>query len=158
VTARWFPDEMPTPAASAETTGWWEAAVRHRLVVQRCDRCGRTRHPPGPVCPSCRATTAEWHELPGTGTVYTYTVVHQAFVPALADRLPYVVIAVELDGAEGARLVSNLVDADPGEIEVGMPVEVVWEDMGPELALPRFRPVRGAAAAQTGTGRPGGAP
>ena len=140
MTARWFPDEMPVPAANAETAGWWEAAARHRLVVQRCERCGRTRHPPGPVCPSCRSTSAAWAEVPGTGTVYTYTVVRQAFIPALADRLPYTVIAVELDDAGGARMVSNLVDAAPDDVEVGMAVEVVWEDMGPELALPRFRP------------------
>jgi uncharacterized OB-fold protein len=139
MTERWFPDEMPMPAANAETVGWWEAAADHRLVVQRCTECGRTRHPPGPVCPRCRATSAEWSELPGTGMVYTYTVVHQAFIPSLRDRVPYVVIAVELDGADGVRIVSNLVDAEPGAVSVGMPVEVAWEDMGPELAVPRFR-------------------
>ncbi len=37
-------------------------------------------------------------------------------------------------------MVSNLVDAEPEEVAVGLPVDVVWEDMGPELALPRFRP------------------
>ena len=144
MTMRWFPDEMPMPAANAETVGWWEAAAEHRLVVQRCTACGHVRHPPGPLCPRCRATTAQWWESPGTGTVYTYTVVRQAFIPALADRLPYVVIAVELDGTDGARLVSNLVDFEPGAVTVGMAVEVVWEDMGPELAVPRFRPT-GAA-------------
>jgi hypothetical protein len=72
--------------------------------------------------------------------VYTYTIVRQAFIASLQDRIPYVVIAVDLDGADGARLVSNLVDADLDELRVGMPVEVVWEDMGPELAVPRFRP------------------
>jgi uncharacterized OB-fold protein len=146
MTARYFPDEMPTPAASAETVGWWEAAAGHRLVVQRCTDCGRTRHPPGPLCPACRSTSAQWAVLPGTGTVYTFTIVHQAFIPALQDVLPYVVIAVDLDGAGGARLVSNLVDVDPADVAVGMPVEVVWEDMGPELALPRFRPAGAAGA------------
>jgi hypothetical protein len=140
MTARWFPDEMPMPAASAETVGWWEAAADHRLVVQRCSACGRTRHPPGPVCPGCRSTASEWWPVPGTGTVYTFTIVRQAFIASLRDRIPYVVIAVELDDAGGARLVSNLVDAEPDEVTVGMPVEVVWEDMGPELAVPRFRP------------------
>jgi uncharacterized OB-fold protein len=75
--------------------------------------------------------------------VFTFTVVRQAFIAALADRLPYVVIAVELDGAEGAegaRMVSNLIDIDPSDVSIGMAVEVVWEDMGPALALPRFRP------------------
>lgn len=126
------------PAANAETVGWWEAAADHRLVVQRCTACGRTRHPPGPVCPRCRSSASEWSALAGTGTVYTYTVVRQAFIPSLQDMIPYVVIAVELDGADGARMVSNLVDVEVEEVTVGMPVEVVWEDMGPELAVPRF--------------------
>jgi len=139
MTARWFPDEMPMPAANAHTVGWWEAAADHRLVVQRCTQCAHTRHPPGPVCPRCRSTASDWLELPGTGRVYTYTIVRQAFIPSLQDRLPYVVIAVELDGADGVRIVSNLVDAEPGDVAVDMAVEVAWEDMGPELAVPRFR-------------------
>ena len=142
---RWFPDEMPMPASNPDTAGWWEAAAEHRLVVRTCDECGTQRHPPGPVCPNCRSGLAHWAELPGTGTLYTYTVVRQAFVPALADRLPYVVVAVDLDGASGIRLISNLVDTDPSEVEVGMPLEVVWEDMGPGLALPRFRPAVSAS-------------
>ena len=142
---RWFPDEMPTPAANAETAGWWEAAAGHRLVVQRCTACGTTRHPPGPLCPVCRSFASEWMTLPGTGTVYTYTVVHQAFIPALRDTIPYVVVVVELDGGGGTRIVSDLVDAEPADVAVGMPVEVAWEDMGPELALPRFRPATRAA-------------
>jgi uncharacterized protein len=151
VTVRWFPDEMPEPAASAETVGWWEAAAAHRLVVQRCTDCGHTRHPPGPVCPHCRSLASVWFTLPGTGRVYTYTVVRQAFIPSLQDKIPYVVIAVELDGADGVRIVSNLVDAETKEVAVGLPVEVVWEDMGPELAVPRFRPST-ILTTTTGTG------
>jgi hypothetical protein len=138
---RWFPDEMPVPAVNAETNGWWEEASKHRLVVERCTDCGRTRHPPGPVCPNCRSTESEWFRLPGTGTVFTFTVVRQAFIPSLAEKIPYVVVALDLDGADGARMVSNLIDIDPADVSIGMRVEVVWEDMGPELALPRFRPV-----------------
>jgi uncharacterized OB-fold protein len=145
MTARWFPDEMPVPAVNAETIGWWEAAAEHRLVVQRCEACGKTRHPPGPLCPRCRSTASVWSDLPGTGSVFTYTVVRQAFIPSLADRIPYVVIAVELDGADGARIVSNLIDIDPADVSIGMRVDVVWEDMGPRLALPRFAPADGAA-------------
>lgn len=137
---RWFPDEMPSPAANADTAGWWEACLDHRLVVQRCLQCGTTRHPPGPVCPACRSVAAEWAELAGTGTVYTFSVVRQALSPALAGIVPYVVAVVEPDGAGGVRMVSNVVDCDPEEVTVGMAVEVAWEDMSPELSLPRFRP------------------
>jgi uncharacterized OB-fold protein len=137
---RWFPDEMPVPAVNAESNGWWEAAAHHRLVVQRCADCGQTRHPPGPVCPRCRSVASDWFDLPGTGSVFTYTVVRQAFIACLADRIPYVVVALDLDGADGARIVSNLIDIDPSDVSIGMRVEVAWEDMGPDLALPRFRP------------------
>lgn len=135
MTARWFPDSMPLPAANAETLPWWEAAREHRLVAQKCSGCGSMRHPPGPICPECSSADSEWTELAGTGTVYTYTVVHQQFVPA---DVPYVVVAVDLP--EGIRIVSNLVDADPNQLEIGLPVTLVWEDMGPELAMPRFTP------------------
>ena len=151
MTERWFPDEMPMPAANAHTMGWWEAAAAHRLVVQRCTECGRMRHPPGPVCPRCRSVASEWSAVAGTGTVYTYTVVRQAFIASLRDKIPYVVIAVELDGTDGVRMVSNLVDAEPEEVVVGMPVEVVWEDMGPELAIPRFRPDPTVAGGRAGS-------
>lgn len=141
MSGRWFPDDMPTPASDRDTLPWWEAAAAHRLVVQRCTGCGRTRHPPGPTCPACHAFDHEWQELSGRGTVYTYTLVHRAFVPSLAARLPYVVAVIELEGAGGARLLSNLVDVDPAAVRIGMPVAVTWEDMGPGLALPRFRPL-----------------
>jgi uncharacterized OB-fold protein len=134
---RWFPDAMPVPAASRVTLPWWQAAAEHRLVVQVCETCGATRHPPSPRCPRCHSRDATWRDLPGTGTVYTFTVVHQAFLPALADRVPYVVAVVELDGGDGARLVTNIVDVPPTEVQIGDRITVVFEDMGPELALPR---------------------
>jgi uncharacterized protein len=141
---RWFPDSMPLPAASIDTIGWWQAAVEHRLVIQRCDNCGRFRHPPGPVCPHCRNWAASFIDQPGTGTIYTLTRVHQPFLPELA--LPYVIAVIDLDGLEAdtIRLVTNIVDADPDEVAIGARVEVVWEDMGPDLSLPRARLTGGA--------------
>ena len=134
MTDRWFPDTMPLPAANAETLPWWEAARDHRLVAQQCTACDTLRHPPGPVCATCGSTDSDWRELSGRGSIYTYTVVHQQFVPA---EVPYVVVAVELD--EGVRMVSNLVGCAPADAVIGARVELVWEDMSPTLALPRFR-------------------
>jgi hypothetical protein len=80
-------------------------------------------------------------EASGRGTVYSFTVVHRAFVPSLAAKVPYVVAIVALDDIFGIRIVSNLVDVDPPTVRVGLAVELVWEDVGPGLALPRFRAV-----------------
>lgn len=137
---RYFPDSMPPPLADATTLPWWEAAAEHRLVVQRCAACQATRLPPAPVCAECRSADFNWQEVPGAGSVYTFTIVHR---PIAADQqLPFVIAVVALEDAGGVRMISNLVQVDPDEVEVGMPVEVVWEDMSEDLAIPRFRPQR----------------
>lgn len=138
---RFFPDGMPMPLADATSLPWWRAASEHRLVVQRCTGCGHTRHPPAPVCPECRSDAADWLELSGGGEVYSYTIVHR---PLAADQqLPFVIAVIALEGAGGVRMISNLVEVDPAAVAIGMPVELVWEDMSADLAIPRFRPVGG---------------
>src|SRR5262249_32649279 len=135
---RWFPDDMPMPAASRETLPWWEAAATHRLVVQRCTACGRPHHPPGPACPTCHGFDFDWVESAGRGIIYTFTVVHRAFIRSLAAVIPYVVVVVELDDPPGIRLVSNLVETDPAAVRVGLSVRTTWEDVAPGVAIPRF--------------------
>ncbi|TFH25049.1 MAG: Zn-ribbon domain-containing OB-fold protein [Myxococcales bacterium] len=137
---RFFPDGMPQPMADPTTLPWWEAAAAHRLVVQRCTSCGHTRLPPAPICPECRSADSEWKEVSGRGEVYTYTIIHR---PIAADQeLPYVIAVIALEDAGGVRMMSNVVDVNPDDLEVGTPVELVWEDMSADLAIPRFRPVR----------------
>lgn len=140
MSTRYFPDGMPPPLADAITLPFWQAAAEHRLVVQRCTGCGHTRLPPAPVCPECRSADSDWKALSGRGEVYTYTVVHRPL--AANQKLPFVIAVIALEGGGGVRLISNLVEVEPQHVSIGMAVEVVWEDMGPELALPRFRPAR----------------
>ncbi|HIF98423.1 MAG TPA: Zn-ribbon domain-containing OB-fold protein [Myxococcales bacterium] len=137
---RYFPDGMPPPLADPTTLPWWEAAADHRLVVQRCADCQATRLPPAPVCAACRSTEFDWTEVPGAGSVYTFTIVHR---PIAADQqLPFVIAVVALENSGGLRMISNLVEVDPDDVEIGMALEVVWEDMSEDLAIPRFRPQR----------------
>ena len=58
---------------------------------------------------------------------------------AAGQELPYVVAIIALEDAGGVRMISNVVDASPDELEIGLPVELVWEDMSADLAIPRFR-------------------
>jgi len=137
---RFFPDGMPQPLADAISLPFWQAAAEHRLVVQRCAECGRTRLPAAPVCPECRAAGSDWQDVTGRGSVYTYTVVHRPI--AAGQALPFVIAVIALEDAGGVRMISNLVGVDPADVAIGMPVELVWEDMSAELAVPRFRPAR----------------
>jgi len=136
---RFFPDTMPPPMADTTTLPWWQAAAEHRLVVQRCSACGHTRLPPAPVCSECRSDDAQWQEVSGRGEVYTYTLVHRPI--AAEQTLPYVIAVIALEGAGGVRMISNLVGVEPEAVHIGMAVEVVWEDMSEDLAIPRFKPV-----------------
>jgi uncharacterized OB-fold protein len=126
----------PLPEPSELTAGFWDAARREELVVQRCRSCGAFRHYPQVLCPECTSSEWEWAPVSGRGAVHSFTVTHQAFHPAWADRLPYVVATIELD--EGPRMVSDL-DEDPDDVAIGRRVEVFFERVNDEITLPRFR-------------------
>jgi hypothetical protein len=79
-------------------------------------------------------------KVSGRGTVFTWTVFHKVYHPAFSADAPYAVVAVELE--EGPRITSNLVDCPLEDIRIGMPVEVVFDDVTGEITLPKFRPIK----------------
>jgi uncharacterized OB-fold protein len=131
-----FPPGMPLPAITDDTRPFWDACRRRELVIQRCTTCGTFRHLPTPVCWRCRSFAHAWEPVSGRGTIFSWTVVHRAFLPGLEEAVPYTVVVVALDDAPGVRLISNLVDGEP---TIGQPVAVVFEDVAPEVTVPRFR-------------------
>lgn len=130
--------EKPLPRIDEESRGWWEGLARHELWLQRCRDCGTTRSYPRAVCPSCLSSATEWVRARGRGTVYSFTVTHQNQAPGFRGELPYVLAIVELD--EGPRLMTNIVGCAPDAVRIGLPVEVVFEDVTPEVTLAKFRP------------------
>jgi len=130
------PLPFPLPAITDDTRPFWDGCRRRELRVQRCTGCGTLRHPPAPACWKCRGFAHEWIALSGRGTVFTHAVVHRAFLPELASHVPYTIVVVALDDAPGIRLVSNLVEGEP---RIGLPVEVVFEDVSADVTVPRFR-------------------
>jgi len=127
---------FPLPAITDDTRPFWDGCQRRELRVQRCTGCGTLRHPPAPACWRCRGFAHEWIALSGRGTVFSHAVVHRAFLPELASHVPYTVVVVALDDAPGIRLVSNFVEGEP---QIGLPVEVVFEDVSADVTVPRFR-------------------
>jgi hypothetical protein len=128
----------PLPRIDEESRGFWEALARHELYFQRCRDCGTKRLYPRALCTSCLSSATEWVRASGRGTVHTFTVTHQNQAPGFRDELPYVLAVVELE--EGVRLMTNVVGGTPDAVRIGMPVEVVFEDVTPEVTLPKFRP------------------
>ena len=131
----------PEPWVQADAKPFWDAAGEHRLVVPRCTRCATTIWYPKGFCPSCGSTEVEWLEVPGTGTVYSFSVARKG-QGAYRDAAPYVLAYVELDlpdGSPGPRVMTNIVDGSVDDVTVGAAVTVVFHDTERGTALPRFR-------------------
>jgi uncharacterized OB-fold protein len=129
------------PAMSADTAFFWEGAERGELLIQRCTDCKTLRHPPGPGCPSCGSLDWDTVEASGRGTVHSYAVHHYPPIPG--NDVPNVVALVDVE--EGVRILANLTGVEPDAVEIDMPVEVYFEDFGPQterVTLPQWRPLR----------------
>ena len=101
------------PAISPDTEFFWNGLREHKLLIQRCKGCGTLRNPARPMCPNCRSLDWEAIESSGRGTVYSYVMPHEPKFPFF--EYPYIVVLVEL--AEGVRLVSNLCEIDPADVD-----------------------------------------
>ena len=131
----------PLPQVTPLTEPFWKAATEKRLVIQRCRRCGEYVWCPRPACVECGGDQLEWTPVGGRGTVTSFTIIRQ--VAGRGGRgfekdIPYVVAWIDLE--EGPRLVSNVVECPIERVAIGMPVEVVFEEAGPGIFLPKFRP------------------
>jgi uncharacterized OB-fold protein len=137
-----YPVAMRDPYADDTTAPFWEAALEGRLLSSRCTNCGTFQLPPQPRCYNCQHDTFEWVELPGTGTIYTFTVVRHPLAPQLSPVVPYVSGVVELDGTQGAgsRLIVNIVDCDPETVAIGDKVRIIFDKVSDTLAVPRATP------------------
>jgi uncharacterized OB-fold protein len=130
----------PLPLMQGLAKEFYDWCRRGELRFQRCRDCRAWRHVPRELCPACGSWRWEWARASGRGTVFTWTVAARAMHPAFADDVPYAAVVVEME--EGVRLLGRVVDCPPGELAIGMPVEVAFETVAPEIALPRFRRAR----------------
>jgi uncharacterized OB-fold protein len=130
------------PTVSPDSEFFWTGLRENRLLIQRCRGCRALRHPARPMCPACNSLEWDTVESTGRGTVYSYVMPQHPPMPLM--EYPYIVALVELD--ENVRLVSNLRDIAPADVEVGMPVEVFYETFdtldGKDVVLHQFRAVR----------------
>ena len=103
---------------------WRLIPTRYNLVGTECRNCGQKFFPPRNICPTCRRRSQMGRfKFSGKGQVYSYSVVRAA-PTGFEYQVPYVVAVVKLD--EGSMCTAQIVDCDPGEVEVGGRVEVVF--------------------------------
>lgn len=103
----------PIPVFDADTETFWKGCEIGELRIQRCRSCERWLWQPRPICSHCQTSDPVWTPVSGDGFVASWTVMRPPTLPAYADKVPFVVLLVELE--EGVRLIGYLVD-DEGRL------------------------------------------
>jgi len=140
----------PVPIPDAVSEFYWDSAKQGRLSIQGFEGKGLLQHPPSPVPevpgggPPLDQAVPVAVEVSGRGTLFSFTILRQPFHPGFVDARPLMIGLTELDDAPGVRILTNIVDAQPDQLRIGLPMEVVFERRG-EMSLPQFRPARESA-------------
>lgn len=129
----------PIPVIQPWTEGFWKASKQHRLVIQYCSDCQTYIFYPRKYCPECWSSALEWKNACGRAKVFAFTITRDMVEPKFMPDLPYVLALVDLE--EGVRMMTRIVECEPETVEIGMEVEVVFEDITETHALPLFRPI-----------------
>jgi uncharacterized OB-fold protein len=128
--------EFPLPDLDEPLTGpFWRHAQESVLAMPRQADGSWHWYP--------KTTEVEWVPVSGRGTVFSWTEVHQVFLPAFAEQVPFLTGLVALDEDPALRLATRFVDCD--SIEIGQAVEVVFRPLrfptvDGEVLAPCFRP------------------
>jgi uncharacterized OB-fold protein len=131
------PDEVPLPRLEADNRPFWTGGAKGELLIVRCSQCGHYSHPPVPLCRSCGSVNLTPTPVSGRGTVFSFTINRQAFMPAIPP--PYVIAIVELEEQEGLQFMTRIVNCDPEVVRIGMEVRVRFEE-NHEVWVPLFEP------------------
>jgi uncharacterized OB-fold protein len=127
----------PTPKLDDENRFFWTSGADGKLRFMHCDACDYYIHPPTPICPKCLSKNVEPKAVSGAGTVRTFTLNHQPFMPGVAT--PYAIAVVNIAEQDDLNLTTNIVDIPPEEVKFDMPVQVTFETHG-EVHVPLFKP------------------
>jgi uncharacterized OB-fold protein len=110
--------------------------------VQRCRACRGWQWGPEWICHRCLSFDLDWTTVAPHGHIYSWERAWHPVHPALRGQRPYVVVLVELPHAGNIRMIGNLLEAPPGDVPIGVPVEAVFEphdDATPSFTLVHWR-------------------
>ena len=124
------------PRLDRDNTFFWTSGADGVLRFLRCSSCGYYIHPPVPLCPRCLSRELRHEAVSGDATLDSYTVNYQQWIPG-SD--PYIIGLVSIVEQPDVRLTTNLVELEPSEVRIGMPLTARFERVE-DIYLPLFAP------------------
>ena len=70
--------QKPLPIIEVESREYWAGCREGKLLLQKCQDCGKVQFYPRTICANCFSTNLTWIQSSGKGTVYAYSVVRRA--------------------------------------------------------------------------------
>ncbi len=130
----------PVPVPQVESDFYWEKCKEHELWLRYDNDAQQAYFYPRDISPITFSRNTTWIQASGKATLYTYAIVHRAPHPGFVGDVPFVTAMVELE--EGPIMPTNIVmdDPTPEKLQIGMALEVVFEDITDEISLPKFQP------------------
>ena len=130
----------PVPVPDPGSEPFWAAAAQGTLAIARCSRCSAYTHPPDVVCQRCGSTDPrfEWTPVSGRGTIRSWTVIRQSFLPGFDQDVPFALVDVELEEQDDLRIIGRLLDGPDSVIRPGAPVTVSFETVTSAVRVPAF--------------------
>ena len=118
--------DKPMPIPTPTTQPFWDALAEHRISIQYSPSAQRYVFYPRVLAPGTLADDLEWREISGAASLYTFTVAYRPVAPHFAGDVPQLLAVVQWD--EGPRFSTEIVNADPTELEIGMRLNPVFYD------------------------------
>jgi len=116
---------------------FWAGCRDNKLILQRDRQTGEVHWPPKPAY--WKGGRLEYFEASGRGTVYTYVVGYEPFLPAFHDLLPHIMVVVQLD--ERVRIVGHMVNCSVPAMRFDLPVSIAYKTLTERVTLPVWEPV-----------------
>lgn len=134
----------PVPIPDAASAPFFDGAREGKLMLLHCKACDIHMWPVTRFgttvisrCTNCLSGEVEWAPASGRGELFTFALMYQPYDPAF--EVPYNLSVVELE--EGVRTTTvSVVDCANEDLRIGMPLEVVFEEIGDGVCLPMFKP------------------
>jgi uncharacterized OB-fold protein len=95
-------------------------------MIHHCADCGEFTHPPREFCRHCQSENIAPKAVSGMGTIDTYTINHQAWMPGL--DVPFVIARVRLDDAPDVILTSNVINCPVDAVDFDDKVRVTFAE------------------------------
>lgn len=154
--------KKPLPNIDLDNKSLYQEYKQHNFALYRCQDCGDWYFPKS----FCRNHENESYfgnikleESSGSGAIFAIATTRRLFHPGFEDDLPYTFAMIELE--EGPLFGSQIIGINPDDVEIGLPVEVRFQDvekeeipeekrenlpLGDGFSLPYFAPTDGGEA------------